>query len=360
MISRQTSRLYRGRAVDVAAVGAELGVRYVVEGEVRLQAAQLRVNIALIDTKSRLQVWSERFERDDVDRPGMQNEIARALARQLHVSVLSVEDERRLPDRSRDPAVEDLLAKGWGAILRAGNAPMTTSGANTHFEEVLKRNPDNVSALIGLGAYHAAAAADFLVAEPERHLVQAEEALNKAIALQPDRSLAYYFLGVAYKARGRPQAALASFAKSLELNPSFAPAYANSGHVLYRNGGLSQALEHVRYAIRLSPKDPNLGRWSLYAGQIELELGHDEAAMEWLRRSIELGAGGVFNHATMAAAYALQGDKANAKKHAAEVHKAAPWLTLEQMIERVVGLSDSGSEPRRLIDGLRRAFGNAS
>ena len=158
--------------------------------------------------------------------------------------------------------------------------------------------------------------------------------------------------------RGEPKAALASFARALELNPSFAPAYANTAHVLYRSGGLNQAMEHIRYALRLSPKDPNLGRWCLYAAQIEL--GHDEAAIGWLRRSIELGAGSVFNHVTVAAIFALRGDETNTAKHVAEVHAQAPWLTLDTMIERIVGLSTQGSEPRRLIEGLRKAFGNAS
>lgn len=360
VISRATSRLYRGRAVDVAAVGAELGVRYVVEGDVRLNEGHLRVNIALTDTKSRLQVWSERFERDNIDRPGMQNEIVRGLARQLQVNVLAVEDLRRMPDKSRDPTTADLLAKGWGAILRGGREGMTTSGADSYFEQVLARDPNNVSALTGLGAHYAAGVGDALYTDPAPFMKKGEEVLGRAISLSPTYPTAHYFLGTLYKARGEPQAALAAFAKALELDPSFAPAYANSGHVLYKLGRLEQAADYVNYAIRLSPKDPNLGRWSYYAGTIEIAAGHDEAAQRWLRRAADSGMGSAMTHAALAAVYALRGDDTNAAMEAAEVRRVHPQLTLEAMIRLVRGGTESDQPTRRLIEGLRKAFGNAS
>ena len=44
VISRATSRLYKDKQVDVAALGTELGVRYVVEGSVQRQGDRLRIN----------------------------------------------------------------------------------------------------------------------------------------------------------------------------------------------------------------------------------------------------------------------------------------------------------------------------
>jgi hypothetical protein len=38
------------------------------------------------------------------------------------------------------------------------------------------------------------------------------------------------------------------------------------------------------------------------------------------------------------------------------VRKLAPWLTTERMMERLVGLSDPGAGPRRLMEGLGKAF----
>jgi hypothetical protein len=65
-----------------------------------------------------------------------------------------------------------------------------------------------------------------------------------------------------------------------------------------------------------------------------------------------------FNHAVLAAAYALSGDTAGAARHAAEVRRLAPWLTPKVMVERLVGTSDPASQPKRLLRGLGLAFPN--
>lgn len=355
VIARQTSQLYAGRPTDVAAIGAELGVRYLVEGDVQLQGERMRINVALIDTLSRLQVWSERLERAVEERFAAQDEIARSLARHLHVNVMAAEEERRAAPRSGDPEIDDLLAKGWAGILRFFELG-ATSGADRYFEEVLKRRPTNGSAMLGLAGYNIGLVAQFLVAEREPYLSRAEALLERILKINPRSSLANYYCGILHKVRGEPNEALAAFAIVLGLNPSFAPAYANAGHVMSRTGRLTEAMEHVRYAIRLSPKDPTLGNWSLYAGEIELERGNDDAALEWFKRSVEINPRSPFNHAALAAAHALRGDKVAAERHAMLLKDIAPWLTRDRMVERVVGMSTKGAEPHRLLEGLRKAF----
>jgi TolB-like protein len=359
VISRQTSRLYAGRPVDVAAVGDELGVRYVVDGSVQLDAERLRINVALVDTSSRLQVWSDRFERHASDLPTVQDEITRGLARRLQVNVVLAEDRRQAPrPDSREPEVGDLVTRGWAAVIRMTSGDRTT-GADHYFAEALKHDPDNFSALAGLGAYHVQAVVMFLVPDPQQHIARAEHLLARAIEKNPQSVIAYYYLGTLEKTRGRPHEALGHFVKVIELNPSHAPAHAQIGHVLSRIGRLDDAMEHVRYAVRLSPKDHALGIWSLFGGQIELERGNDAVALEWLVRAVDLTPRSPFAQATLAAAYALTGDTANSAKHAGEVRRLAPWLTPERMMVRLVGLSDPGNGPRRLMEGLGKAFPSA-
>jgi TolB-like protein/DNA-binding SARP family transcriptional activator/Tfp pilus assembly protein PilF len=359
VIARATARVYAGRPVDVAAIGTELGVRYVVEGSVQLQDGRLRINAALIDVATRLQVWSDRFEREAAERFAVQDEIARSIARHLNVSVYAAEGQRRGPPRPGDPAVDELLAKGWNAIIRSFELG-TTSGADSYFEEVLRRQPGNGSAMLGLAGYKLAVVAQFQVPRREPHLSEADALVTKVLNANPRSHMGIYYRGLLHKLRGEPQDALAQFTKVLEMNPSFAPAYANVGHVMSRAGRPDEALEHVRYAIRLSPKDPNLGNWSLYAGQIELERGRDAAALEWIKRAAALHPRSPFNHATLAAALALTGDAPGAARHAATVAELAPWLTLDIMVERLTSTSEPAAAPHRLIEGLRKAFGGTT
>jgi DNA-binding SARP family transcriptional activator/TolB-like protein/Tfp pilus assembly protein PilF len=356
VISPQTSRLYGGTA-DIARIGAELGVRYVVEGDLRFEGPRLRLNVALTDVATRLQVWSDRFDRDQTDSLAVRDEMAHAITRRLQINIVAAEDRRRPPNLPAQPGIDDLLAKGWAATARISTADKNT-GADTYFAKVLELDPDNVSALVGLGAFHVTRAVMFLAAEDSAVLTKAEGFLKRAIELEPRTSLAYYYLGLLEKMRGHPDAALQQFRTVLELNRSYAPAYAQVGHVLSRIGRLDEALDYVRYAVRLSPKDHNLAIWSMFGGQIELELGHDEAAIEWLSRAADAAPGSPFIQAALAAAFALRGDRELAAKHASETRRLGPWMTNEVMTARVVGLSAPGSEPRRLIRGLNIAFGN--
>jgi TolB-like protein/cytochrome c-type biogenesis protein CcmH/NrfG len=362
VISRSTSRLFRDRPIDVAAVGAELGVRFAVEGSVRQEGDKLRIDVALIDAKTRLQVWTQRFERAKDESFAVQDEIARGIARHLHIEMIEEADRAVRPGAAPGSGAQEiqaLLARGWGAMLQIAAAG-ASSGADRYFEAVLKRDPENVSALIGLGGYHATVVAMFLVAEPEPHLAKAEALLARAVAKSPGSSMAHYFQGVAHKSRARPREALASFARTVELNPSFALAHAQIGHVLSRTGRLPEALEHIRYAIRLSPRDPNLALWSLFGGQIEVERGNDAAALDWLRRAHALDPRNPFIPASLAAALAMTGDKAGAAEYAAKTRALAPWLTLDKMVDRLVGLSTEEGKPRRLLEGLKKAFESPS
>jgi DNA-binding SARP family transcriptional activator/TolB-like protein len=349
VISVATARTYAGRAHDVGTIANELEVAYAVEGSVRSESGQLRINIALIDGQSRLQLWSSRFVRGQSDLPAMQDEIARALARQLHVGVLEAAAQRRADMRTAE------VAQGWAAMLRISEDG-ASSKAGDHFAAALARDPDNESALTGLGAFHVSLVAMFLVDEPESHLALAQDNLARALKRNPEASVAHYFSGILHKTRGEPEEALESFERVLALNPSFAPAYAQIGQILSRLGRLDESIENVRYAIRLSPKDPNLGLWSLFAGEIELERGHDQVAIEYLTRAAALDPRSPFIHAALAAAFATVGDRASALTHADEVRRLAPWLTPARMTERLIGLSRPGSKPVRLLQGLAQMF----
>ena len=147
VISRQTSRSYQGQSVDVAVIGRELGVRYVLEGSVRRNDDKLRINVELVEAESRLQAWSGRIERAEADREGVLDEIVGRLARELQFEVAHAEGQRS----SRKPGVEELIFKGWAALYGAATPGAATfRKAEAYFTRALERDPDNVRARIGL------------------------------------------------------------------------------------------------------------------------------------------------------------------------------------------------------------------
>jgi adenylate cyclase len=62
VIARNSSFVYKGRAVDVKQVSRDLGVRYILEGSVRKAGDRIRIIAQLIDASTGVHLWAERFD----------------------------------------------------------------------------------------------------------------------------------------------------------------------------------------------------------------------------------------------------------------------------------------------------------
>jgi DNA-binding SARP family transcriptional activator/TolB-like protein/Tfp pilus assembly protein PilF len=357
VISRQTARIYRDRKIDVAALGNELGVRYVVEGSVKSEAGRATINVQLIDTADRLQVWSDRLERDDIDRPPAQDEIAIRIARGVQVAVTFAEAGRPGEDRARSPAVDNLVMKGW-AVHFSGPSRNNAAEELTLFEEALRREPDYVPAMLGVGMALTQAVLNSLADDPRGSLERAEEQLNRALEKDPNSYRAYFWKALVAKARERYEEALELLSKSIELNPGVPHSYAQRGDVLTKLGRPAEGLEQIQYAIRLSPKDASIAFFYLFAGKAELELHHEQEAAEWFRRSIAAQPGNPTPYKYLAATYALMGNRTEAAESWAQFRRLSAPPALSELSGRL--RQDPAGASRlpmsRLREGLRLAL----
>jgi TolB-like protein/DNA-binding SARP family transcriptional activator len=357
VISRMTAFAWRDRSADGAQVGSDLGVRYVVEGSVRSVGNVLRINVELVEARTRLQLWTDHFERDGAERSAVQNEIVTRIARELEVGVTSAQSHASTRDGSADSNVTELLAKGMMAAAR-GPQEKNLKEARAYYAGALQRAPDLVPALVGVAAPEIMGSVNFIF-DDRRSLGRAEALLYRAGVLDPDAPLVHYWTGVMHKARGESESALQSLHRTLELNPSYTPAYAQTGSVLTEMGRYAEAMEPIVYAMRLSPNDPNLNIWMLIAGRAELENGHYSAALEWLRRSSELAPGNPNTHLCLAATYALLGDRTNAAREVATFKRLSPGSGAPRS-RAATQIADDGRSDRKLFQGIRLALAMAS
>jgi adenylate cyclase len=98
VISRNSSFTYKGRSVDIRAVGRDLGVRSVLEGSVRRAGNRVRITAQLIDTATGGHLWAERFDRDLSDLFAVQDDVTSRIVQALKVT-LSPAEKARLADR---------------------------------------------------------------------------------------------------------------------------------------------------------------------------------------------------------------------------------------------------------------------
>ena len=76
VIARNSTFVYKGKAVDVRQVARDLGVRYVLEGSVRTAGKQIRITGQLIDAETGKHIWAEKYDRDLNDIFAVQDDIA--------------------------------------------------------------------------------------------------------------------------------------------------------------------------------------------------------------------------------------------------------------------------------------------
>ena len=104
VIARNSSFIYKGRAVDVKQVGRELGVRYVLEGSLRKSGDRIRVTAQLVEAETGKHVWAGRYDRDLVDIFALQDEITEAVTIAVAPAIADAERQRamRKPPQSLD------------------------------------------------------------------------------------------------------------------------------------------------------------------------------------------------------------------------------------------------------------------
>ncbi|MEY9400122.1 TolB-like protein [Bradyrhizobium japonicum] len=81
VIGRGTAFTYKNKQIDFRTLGKDLGIRWAVQGAVRRNGDQVRVNVSLTDIASGRDVWSDRFDGDRTNLSALQDQITARLAR---------------------------------------------------------------------------------------------------------------------------------------------------------------------------------------------------------------------------------------------------------------------------------------
>jgi DNA-binding SARP family transcriptional activator/TolB-like protein len=358
VISEQTSDLFGDRKTDVSRLKTDFGVQYAIIGHVQGSDATLKMDFQLVDTASRTNVWSGHLQRERSDPTAVADEASRGMARMLAIEIDRLSVLRGRANPVSQLTVGELVARGY-AELQMGTIQENLSAAMMLFDEALRRNPQYQPAVLAVARVHIIAAMNFVDVDVAADLDDTERVLNQVLDKSPNWISALYSMALLQKYRGHYEASLRWLNRCLELNPSFLPAQGQRGDVLIRMGQPQQGLEQILQTIRAAtPNDPTAGYWYLFAAEAELELRHDQAALDWALRADTFMPGSPLVKAWLASIYATIGDKSNAAKYVAALTKMAPGRT-QLFIQRAS--KDAGgndSRPRtRILDGLRLALG---
>src|SRR5262249_43305297 len=105
VISRNSTFVYKGKAVKVQDVAKEFAVDYVLEGSVRKASGRVRVTVQLIDAETDRHIWAERYDRELEDIFAIQDEMTRAI-----VATLPGRVEAATHDRAKRKPTDNMAA----------------------------------------------------------------------------------------------------------------------------------------------------------------------------------------------------------------------------------------------------------
>lgn len=349
VISQNTMRAYRGRALTPSQLRAELGARYVVQGSLREAGARVRAAVELSDAEKGVLLWSERYEGEGKDVIAVQDQVVNRIVGSVQSRLLQQEQQRvsvRLPE---DLEAHDLVLRARALLDRLDRRP--NREARTLLAKALDIAPGYAEALTTMGEAEVQRALYGWVEEPADAMARAAELARKALASPDSRAhtRAHVLLARILSNVGSSREALEAAELAVASNPGDTKALFQRGSALLYIGQVGDAVRSIEEARRA---DPNLGA----DNGLNLAVAYyisgryaDAAGVSALLRV--RFPGDVNSHAIGAASLAMLGKAEEARDAVAQVRRLSPNFQVEFYGARFA----HEEHTRKLQDGLRKA-----
>jgi len=357
VIARTTSMHYRHSEKDVARIGRELGVDYVVEGGVRRSENQVAMNVQLIQAADQTHIFAQKYESETADIFKVVNHAAADIAGRIGISA-APEDQRAgrsISGQPRKKPTEDLAAYNEYIQGRHFLIKSTAEGfalAVQHLNNAVARDPEFALAYDGLAEVYWYLGYFGLIPPRKAFSTGISHAL-RALEIDSSRAETHALLGAFHKTleynwpEVRREMALA-----LQMNPHSPVVrlrYAVS--FLMPHGRLEEAATEIQIALESDPLSLEMHNWR----GIMLALAHKwDRTIESARRIIQLDPSDFWGYFIMGTAYRgkrMFEEAIAAHRKAVEISGGVSgligWLGL------ALGLSGNTDEARSLLEVLQ-------
>jgi adenylate cyclase len=350
VIARNTMFNYKGRSVDVRAVGRELGVRYVLEGSVRKAGDRVRVTAQLLEATTGSHLWAERYDRHIEDIFAIQDEITINVVGRIGPELLAAEHVRvsRKPPHSLD---------AWECVIRALFQSSQQSDEGTRdalalLDRAIIEDPEYAQAL-GMKAWIIIFRAFQGWEDMGQALAQAELLIAGAIAADNDEPWPYLAQGMVGFATRDNRLAMTALTRAVALNPNSVNAHGLLGIAHAFGGRSSEAITCIDYAMRLSPRDTFLSDFQLYYAFAHFQGARYELGLESAQQSHRLRPGHPYPLLIGAACAGLLGDIGFATTLVHDLKAILPIVSTSWV--EATSPYVQAEDRARLVEGLSRA-----
>jgi adenylate cyclase len=350
VIARNSSFAYKGRSVDVRAVGRDLGVRSVLEGSIRRAGNRVRITAQLIDVTNGAHLWADRYDRDLTDVFAVQDDVTHRIVDALKVT-LSPAEKARLAD-SGTPNIDayDCYLRGREFLAMNPKNRERFEQASKLFVRALELDPSYSQAYAALSMAYNLDYQNRWSDNPDSSLRLAKQNAELAIEKNPNEPFAR--LVAAWAAMFEDLDRAKSEAdNTLALNPNSSGAYVILGHIETLSGRPLEAIPAIERAMRL---DPAFRAQHLhFLGMAYLLAGKYETAAALLKERVNLTPGTDFGRVLLASALGHLGDGEEARRIWRELKEINPKYSFSEHFARQPFKNEK--DVRRIADGLAKA-----
>ena len=282
--ARTSAFSFKGKGDDLRTIGEKLNVTTVLEGSVRRAGDRVRITVQLNDVANGFQLWSERYDRELKHIFDVQDEIAKAVAERLRVTLAGGKEDRLVEQATTNIEAYQLYLKGLALVDRRGaSVPI---GLDL-LRKTVELDPGYAQAWAGIAdaltvlAYSGAA-------RGSESKAQAIAAARRSIELDPTSATGHNALACATLLYENNRAlAKREFERALELSPSDGMGrcrYANF-YLNWACGSFERGIAEARLAL---DSDPLSAYITMTLGVSLFTAGRLDEAIDTCRRAIQL------------------------------------------------------------------------
>lgn len=348
VVASASARNVQVGAGDVKQAARTLGVRYILDGNVRRDGDRLRVNAQLVDATTGFQIWAERYDREMKDVLDVQDDITTKIAGALSVKLTEAEKQRIARRYTINIAAYDDFLRGQFHYVRG--TPEENLQARVYFQQAIDLDPGFARAY---GAMARSYVDEFRFGFGRNPVLleRALELANRAVALDDQLPQAYQALSYAQLHRHEYPLSIAAIERAIAIDPNDPDGQASLALVHMYDGNYEKSVTMLRNAMGRNPHYP--ARYAVVLGQAYYFLGRYEDAEATLRDATERNPSLLAPHVVYVAALSRQGKRDEADWVAGQVRALSPNFSPE-LVSGIFPHKDP-AKLRALITDLKRA-----
>lgn len=327
VIARGSSLVLSQRQSDLRALGRDLGVRYVMTGNVRRSPSRVRVATQLYDAESAVSLWGDTAEGRPDDLFEMQDQIVTRVVSGIAPHVRSAELKRALRKRPDNFTAYDLTLQA----LNCFNSLEKTSffRARDYLERAMSEDEKFAMPVAWAARWRSVLIGQNWSKDRDADAKAAADLAAKAIELDSQNALALATYGHVRSFLFHDyDVALGYFERALAACPNSALAWFLSSGTMSYVGRTAEAIQNAKQALRLSPFDQSLFSFYMFLGMAYYANGEYEEAIKAGRRSLSERPTYTANLRVLSAALAAKGEVADARGIASRLMALEPNFNL--------------------------------